>query len=132
MLSDDSMTAGRPLRTCPICRSTFATDSVSCWLCGAIRPRGSVEVVWSGGSGDEREAAREILDLEINSATFYGSVSAVLVWVGAEGWRVESATISRADAESRAGLPSLTDGRRRVAAGLEAGGLRVVEDGDTQ
>ncbi len=91
----DSLSEGRPLGTCPICRASFREDADVCWLCAARRPRGIVHVTWMGGSQGERRAAREVLDLELNSRTFYGTIDSALDRATDGSWRVRRATIGR-------------------------------------
>jgi hypothetical protein len=82
-------------------------------------------VTWTGGSQDERRAAREVLDLELNTRTFYGTIAAELGRDLDGSWRVRRATIGRPQLDPNDLL--FEEGVKAVIAALQTGGLSVSD-----
>lgn len=122
------MCAGQPLKTCPICRAPFAAGSTDCWRCGAERPIGVVCVAWSGAPGEHRDAAREILDLELNTRTFFGSIEVSLEWAPIGVWRILSVAIKRSSVGGPLDDGAPENGWGLVRSALERGGFSVAGD----
>lgn len=119
---------GQPLKTCPICRAAFAAGSTDCWLCGAERPRGVACVTWTGAPGEHRDAVREILDLEFNTRTFFGTIEVSLEWTPGGMWRILDVAIRRAPIAGSVNDSVPEDGWRLVRSALENGDVPVADD----
>ena len=118
---------GQPLKTCPICRAAFAVDSTDCWLCGAERPRGVAHVTWTGAPGEHGDAVREILDLEFNTRTFFGTIEVSLEWTPGGMCRILNVAITRARVGGSLDDGAPEDGWRLVRSALEDGGIPIAE-----
>ena len=119
---------GQPLKTCPICRAAFASGSVDCWRCGAERPKGVVCVTWSGPPGEHRDAAREVLDLELNTRTFFGTIELGMEWTALGMRRILSVAVTRSPLMGSIDDGAPEDAWRIVRSALERGGLPVAGD----
>ena len=126
MSEDESFCDGRPVKDCQICGATFSQGSVTCWRCEALRPKGVVQVTWAGCTREEQTLAREVLDSDLNTGNFFGRVTAELIRGPGGEWRIKSAVIETPDVENPQRHPTLTDGRSRITAALETGGLTVA------
>ena len=83
-------------------------------------------MTWAGCALEDQTAAREVLDLDLNTGNFFGQVTAELIRTPDGAWRIKSAVIETPDPQNPHRHPTLTDGRNRITAALETGGLTVA------
>jgi sarcosine oxidase gamma subunit len=78
------------ITVCPekLCRRPFQPSETTCADCGATKPERTVHLACVGAPRNESDRLEDVIDAQLNSATFAGLMSMRMQWLGPGQWRL--------------------------------------------